>query len=73
MLVHIFGAVSSPSCPTYALLKTADDNRHLYTEEIINTISHHFYVDDCLKFIQSGHVSLPADHLCVHQRWIQTQ
>ena len=26
MTVHIFGAVSSPSCATFALLKTADDN-----------------------------------------------
>lgn len=53
MLVHIFGAVSSPSCATYALLKTADDNKHLYPEEIINTIRHSFYVDDCLRSVQT--------------------
>lgn len=53
MLVHIFGAVSSPSCATYALLKTADDNQHLYPEEVIHTIRHSFYVDDCLKSTQS--------------------
>nr|XP_055074289.1 uncharacterized protein LOC129453915 [Misgurnus anguillicaudatus] len=53
MLVHIFGAVSSPSCATYALLKTADDNQHLYPEEVINTIKNNFYVDDCLKSVYS--------------------
>lgn len=26
MLVHIFGAMSSPSCANFALQKTADDN-----------------------------------------------
>lgn len=26
MLVHLFGAVSSPSCANYALKKTAEDN-----------------------------------------------
>lgn len=30
MRVHIFGAVSSPSCDTFALLKTADDNQKDY-------------------------------------------
>ncbi|KAL3999159.1 4-aminobutyrate aminotransferase / (S)-3-amino-2-methylpropionate transaminase [Sarotherodon galilaeus] len=44
MLVHIFGAVSSPSCATYALLKTADDNQHLYPEKVIHTIKHSFYL-----------------------------
>ena len=51
MLVHIFGAVSSPSCATHALLKTADDNED--PKEVINTIRHNFYVDDCLKSINS--------------------
>lgn len=32
MIVHIFGAVSSPSCATFALLKTADDNQNQYSE-----------------------------------------
>lgn len=53
MMVHIFGAVSSPSCATYALLKTADDNQNLYPEEVINTIRQNFYVDDCLKSVHS--------------------
>lgn len=53
MLVHIFGAVSSPSCATYALLKTANDNQDLYPSEIIDTIRCNFYVDDCLKCVYS--------------------
>ena len=53
MLVHIFGAVSSPSCATYALLKTAEDNAHLYPEEAISTIRKNFYVDDALKSVHS--------------------
>lgn len=53
MLVHIFGAGSSPSCTTFALLKTADDNQLLYSEEVIMTIRQNFYVDDYLKSIQS--------------------
>lgn len=53
MLVHIFGAESSPSCATFALLKTADDNQDEYLEEVTNTIRQNFYVDDCLKAVNS--------------------
>ena len=54
MLVHIFGAVSSPSCATYALLRTADDNQNGYSNEIPNTVRKNFYVDDCLKAVRSA-------------------
>ncbi|KAK7913477.1 hypothetical protein WMY93_013688 [Mugilogobius chulae] len=47
MLVHIFGAVSSPSCASYALRKTAQDNAD-FSPQVINTVLKHFYVDDCL-------------------------
>ncbi|KAL0150572.1 hypothetical protein M9458_054165 [Cirrhinus mrigala] len=53
MLVHIFGAVSSPSCATFALLKTADDNQMDYPADVISTIRQNFYVDDCLKFVST--------------------
>ncbi|KAK0142765.1 hypothetical protein N1851_019297 [Merluccius polli] len=53
MTVHIFGAVSSPSCATFALLKTADDNQNDYAAEIVNTIRQNFYVDDCLKAVST--------------------
>lgn len=49
MTVHLFGAVSSPSCATFALLKTANDHQSEYPSEVIDTIRNNFYVDDCLK------------------------
>ncbi|KAL0151440.1 hypothetical protein M9458_053226, partial [Cirrhinus mrigala] len=48
MTVPIFGAVSSPSCASYALRKTAEDNKQYYRPEVINTILSNFYVDGCL-------------------------
>jgi hypothetical protein len=53
MTVHIFGAVSSPSCATFALLKTAEDNQHDYPAEVVDTVRQSFYVDDCLKAVSS--------------------
>ncbi|KAL7827082.1 hypothetical protein SRHO_G00328000 [Serrasalmus rhombeus] len=49
MKVHLFGAISSPSCANFALQKTAQDNQHNYDKEVIETIQNNFYVDDCLK------------------------
>ena len=43
MMVHLFGAVSSPSCASYALRKTA----------VVKTVKQNFYVDDCLKSLPS--------------------
>ncbi len=53
MKVHIFGAVSSPSCANFALQKTAQDNQHNYSKEAVDTIQHNFYVGDCLKSVFS--------------------
>ncbi|XP_067029999.1 uncharacterized protein [Acropora muricata] len=63
MLVHLFGARSSPSCSSFALKKTAEDNRKYFDAEIIDTVSRNFYVDDCLKSVAS---TAEAVHL-VHQ------
>jgi hypothetical protein len=49
MLVHIFGAKSSPSVAGYALRRTADDNKHKFPYEVIETVYKDFYVDDLLK------------------------
>ena len=49
MTVHLFGAVSSPACATYALQHTADDNEDNYGTEVANTLRRNFYVDDVLK------------------------
>lgn len=53
MTVHLFGAVSSPSCACYALKQTATDNQSLFSTEVIKTVFENFYVDDCLKSVSS--------------------
>lgn len=51
MTVHLFGAVSSPSCANFALKRTADDNEGKCSTDALNTIRQNFYVDDCLKSV----------------------
>eukprot|EP00057_Strongylocentrotus_purpuratus_P002697 XP_003725052.1 PREDICTED: uncharacterized protein LOC100888496 [Strongylocentrotus purpuratus] len=51
MTVHLFGATSSPSCASYALRKTANDNKDTLPENVIKTVQENFYVDDCLKSV----------------------
>ncbi len=51
MLVHIFGAVSSPSCASFALQKTAADNEAWFSPLVTETVQHNFYVDDCVKSV----------------------
>lgn len=53
MTVHLFGAVSSPSCACYALRQTAKDNQTHFSTEAIKTVFESFYVDDCLKSVSS--------------------
>lgn len=47
--LHLFGAVSSPSCASYALRKTADDNQFEFSADVLQSVKQNFYVDDCLK------------------------
>ena len=49
MLVHLFGAISSPASANFALRRTATDNKHCFPGAVINTVERNFYVDDCLK------------------------
>ena len=49
MVVHLFGATSSPSCCSYALRKTAEDNLGDFSKNTMETVRNNFYVDDCLK------------------------
>ncbi len=51
MCVHLFGATSSPSCPSYALRRTAEDAASKSTPEATQTVLRNFYVDDCLKSV----------------------
>jgi hypothetical protein len=49
MLVHPFGATSSPSCAGFCLRKTAEEFESEFDLATIETIRRNFYVDDCLK------------------------
>lgn len=49
MVVHLFGATSSPRCCSYALRKTAKDNLGDFSKNTIETVHNNFHVDDCLK------------------------
>ena len=53
MEVHLFGATSSPSCSSFALRRTAEDNTGEFSEEVVKTVKRNFYVDDCLKSVKS--------------------
>ena len=53
MSVHLFGAVSSPSCANFALKRTAADNHADFSPEAVGTVERNFYVDDCLKSVES--------------------
>ena len=53
MSVHLFGAVSSPACANFALLKTAEDNSQHFSADVTSTVRRNFYVDDCLKSLLS--------------------
>ncbi|KAL2102335.1 hypothetical protein ACEWY4_001503 [Coilia grayii] len=53
MVVHLFGAVSSPSCANYALKRAAIDNEGKVATDVLSTIKNNFYVDDCLKSVAS--------------------
>lgn len=48
-----FLGVSSPSCASFALRRTATDNQDHFDEETVETVRKNFYVDDCLKSVQS--------------------
>ena len=54
MTVHLFGAVSSPSCANFAVRKNAEDHKHEFPSDVISTVLKNFYVDDCLKSLPSS-------------------
>nr|CAB3263159.1 uncharacterized protein LOC104265735 [Phallusia mammillata] len=53
MLVHLFGATSSPSCASFCLKQAADDLRSEFPKEVVETVEKNFYVDDCLKSVST--------------------
>ena len=61
MMVHIFGATSSPSVCCYALRRTADDNKDKYSATAQNAVKTNFYVDD---FVASFDDETKATDVC---------
>ena len=53
MTAHVLGGMSSPSCPNYALKKTATDKLKRYGEDVPIILRRNFYVDDILKSFSS--------------------
>ena len=51
MLVHIFGATDSPSCASYALKRTINDNAERFDPITIETTRNSFYMDDLMKSV----------------------
>ncbi len=79
MVVHLFGATSSPSCASYALRRTAEDARHKIPLELVDTVLQNFYVDDYLNSVSTEtHAIVLAEQLrnvcscgCFHlTKWI---
>lgn len=40
MVVHLFGATSSPSCANFAPRRCAEDNKELFSQQVFETIMH---------------------------------
>ena len=53
MMVHLFGATSSPSCAAFSLRQTAHDYGSEFDPDISNVVHHNFYVDHCLCSVSS--------------------
>ena len=53
MMVHTFGATSSPACASFCLKQTAIDFSHLFDPKIAKIVQDNFYVDDCLGSVSS--------------------
>ena len=53
MTAHLFGGVWSPSCANFALRQVAKEYEDIYSKEVLETICCNFYVDDCLKSVDS--------------------
>lgn len=49
MNVHVFGAVSSPSCANFAIRRATDDYEDKVGTETADILRRNFCVDDCLR------------------------
>ena len=53
MMVHLFGAVSSPGCANFGLKRAPDDGEIEFGEAAANFVRNNFYVDDGLISVSS--------------------
>jgi len=51
MLVHVFGATSSPSCARFCLIQATEDNADEFDEVTVETVKYNYYVDHCIKSV----------------------
>lgn len=58
MKVHLFGAVSSPSCAGFALCTTAKDNSATLPPDVVETVNKNFCVDNCLKSVEDESMAI---------------
>ena len=62
LTVHVFGAVSSPSCANYALRRTALDHQEEFGNEVTETIQRRFYVDDMVTSLDDEESAMKLLH-----------
>ncbi|XP_034074694.1 uncharacterized protein LOC117547890 [Gymnodraco acuticeps] len=62
MVVHIFGATSSPSCANFALQQCARDNVDDFSPEAVSSMLRNFYVDHCLKSMEDERKAVIIAH-----------
>ena len=62
MIVHMFGAISSPTCCNSALKRTAVDNRKKYHPNVAATLLQNVYVDDLLKSVKAVQTAIRMLH-----------
>lgn len=59
MVVHLFGATSSPSCSNFALQQTAEDNQDTFNTKVIESVYKTKWVSNIGCLNQSQKKSLP--------------
>lgn len=62
MMVHLFGATSSPSCANFALRKCGEDHKEQFSQETVDKVLHCFYVNDCLVSVASEEEAVSLYH-----------
>ena len=70
MIVHLFGAASSPGCSNFALKSAADDNENSFGTAAAEFLCRDFYVDDSLKLVLTAKEAVQLVHdvkeMCNH-------